>query len=74
METSTASVDTARSLVKLPPPPKLTPEALEAQMKLLNAVGLTGIRIPGGFQFGPDVIGPYRMFQQLKARGGSPCA
>jgi hypothetical protein len=51
-------VDTARSLVKLPPPPKLTPEALEAQMKLLNAAGLTGIRIPGGFQFGPDVIGP----------------
>ncbi|HYX62815.1 MAG TPA: amidohydrolase family protein, partial [Burkholderiales bacterium] len=35
----------------------------------LNAVGLTGIRIPGGFQFGPDVIGPYRMFQQLKAEG-----
>jgi predicted amidohydrolase YtcJ len=62
-------VDTARSLVKLPPPPKLTPEALETQMKLLNAVGLTGIRIPGGFQFGPDVIGPYRMFQQLKAQG-----
>jgi predicted amidohydrolase YtcJ len=62
-------VDTARSLVKLPPPAKLTPEALEAQMKLLNAVGLTGIRIPGGFQFGPDVIGPYRMFQQLKAQG-----
>ncbi len=62
-------VDTARSLVKLPPPPKLTPEALETQMKLLNAVGLTGIRVPGGFQFGPDVIGPYRMFQQLKAQG-----
>jgi predicted amidohydrolase YtcJ len=62
-------VDTARSLVKLPPPPKLTPEAIEAQMKLLNAAGLTGIRIPGGYQFGPDVIGPYRMFQQLKAQG-----
>ena len=62
-------VDTARGLVKLPPPPRLTPEAIESQMKLLNAVGLTGIRIPGGFQFGPDVIGPYRMFQQLKAEG-----
>jgi predicted amidohydrolase YtcJ len=62
-------VDTARGLVKLPPPPKLTPEAIESQMKLLNAVGLTGIRIPGGFQFGPDVLGPYRMFQQLKAQG-----
>ena len=46
-------VDTARSLVKLPPPPKLTPEALEAQMKLLNAVGLTGVRIPGGFRARP---------------------
>lgn len=62
-------VDTARSLIKLPPPPKLTPEAIETQMKLLNAVGFTGIRIPGSFQFGPDVIGPYRMFQQLKSQG-----
>jgi predicted amidohydrolase YtcJ len=62
-------VDTARGLVKLPPPPKLTPEAIEAQMKLLNSVGLTGIRIPGSFQFGPDVIGPYRMFQQLRREG-----
>ncbi len=62
-------VDTARSLIKLPPPPKLTPEAIEAQMKLLNSVGLTGIRIPGSFQFGPDVIGPYRMFQQLRKDG-----
>jgi predicted amidohydrolase YtcJ len=62
-------VDTARSLIKLPPPPTLTPEAIEAQMKLLNSVGLTGIRIPGSFQFGPDVIGPYRMFQQLRREG-----
>jgi predicted amidohydrolase YtcJ len=62
-------VDTARGLIKLPPPPKLTPETIETQMKLLNAVGLTGIRIPGGFVFGTDVIGPYRMFQQLKAQG-----
>src|SRR5262245_50644973 len=28
-------VDTARGLVKLPPPPKLTPEGIEAQMRLL---------------------------------------
>jgi len=62
-------VDTARSLIRLPPPPKLTPEAIEAQIKLLNSVGLTGIRIPGSFQFGPDVIGPYRMFQQLRREG-----
>src|SRR5689334_17047443 len=62
-------VDTARGLIKLPPPAKLTPEAIEAQMKLLNSVGLTGIRIPGGFQFGTDVIGPYRMFQQLRQQG-----
>lgn len=62
-------VDTARSLVKLPPPAKLAPETIEAQMKLLNSVGLTSIRIPGGFVFGTDVIGPYRMFQQLKEQG-----
>jgi len=62
-------VDTARSLVQLPPPPKLTPEAIATQMKLLNAVGITGIRIPGSFQFGGDQLAAYRMFQQLKAEG-----
>jgi predicted amidohydrolase YtcJ len=62
-------VDTARSLVKLPPPPKLTAQAVEAQMKLLNTVGLTGIRIPGSFRLGGDAVEPYRIFQQLKAEG-----
>src|SRR5437763_119022 len=45
-------VDTARSLVKLPPPPKLTAEEIVRQQKLLNAAGLTSIRIPGSFQLG----------------------
>src|SRR5207247_751874 len=62
-------VDTARGLVKLPPPPKLAAEEILAQMKLLNAAGLTGIRIPGQFQFGGSAVEPYRMFQQLKAQG-----
>ncbi len=62
-------VDTARGLVKLPPPHRLTEEQIVAQMKLLNAAGLTGIRIPGQFQFGGSAIEPYRMFQQLKAKG-----
>ncbi len=62
-------VDTARGLVKLPPPPKLAESEILAQMKLLNAAGLTGIRIPGQFQFGGSAIEPYRMFQQLKAQG-----
>src|SRR2546422_3840777 len=62
-------VDTARGLVKLPPPPKLTEDQIVAQMTLLNAAGLTGIRIPGQFQFGGNAIEPYRMFQQLKAQG-----
>jgi predicted amidohydrolase YtcJ len=62
-------VDTARALVKLPPPPKLTEEEILRQMKLLNAAGLTGIRIPGQFQFGGSAIEPYRMFQDLKAKG-----
>src|SRR4051812_21686755 len=42
-------VDTARSLVKLPPPAKLTAEEIVRQQKLLNAAGLTSIRIPGSF-------------------------
>ncbi len=62
-------VDTARGLVKLLPPPKLAENEILAQMKLLNAAGLTGIRIPGQFQFGGSAIEPYRMFQQLKAQG-----
>src|SRR5262245_19368609 len=49
-------VDTARGLVKLPPPPKLTEEEILRQMKLLNAAGLTSIRIPGQFQFGGRAI------------------
>ncbi|MEO5702050.1 MAG: amidohydrolase [Casimicrobiaceae bacterium] len=61
--------DTARGLVKLPPPPKLVAEEIVAQMARLNAVGITGIRIPGAFQLGGDTIGPYRFFQQLKAEG-----
>ena len=62
-------VDTARNLVQLPPPAKLTPEALERQMRLLNSVGLTGIRVPGSFQFGGDQVAIYRMFQQLEREG-----
>jgi len=62
-------VDTARGLVKLPPPAKLTAEAIEAQMKLLNAAGLTGIRVPGSFQFGGDQVATYRMFQSLQREG-----
>jgi len=62
-------VDTARGLVKLPPPAKLTAEGIASQMRLLNSVGLTSVRIPGSFQFGGDVLSPYRMFQELKAKG-----
>src|SRR5262245_1348003 len=62
-------VDTARGLVKLPPPPKLTEAEILRQIKLLNAAGLTGIRIPGQFQFGGSAIEPYRMFQDLKGKG-----
>jgi len=62
-------VDTARNLVQLPAPPKLTPEAIERQMRLLNSAGLTSIRVPGSFQFGGDQVAIYRMFQQLKQEG-----
>ena len=62
-------VDAARGLVRLPPPARLAVEEILAQQKLLNTAGLTGIRIPGSFQFGGDPVVPYRMFQQLKADG-----
>ena len=39
-------VDTAKRLVTLPPLEKLTADEIERQMKLLNAVGLTSVRVP----------------------------
>ena len=62
-------VDTAKQLVQLPPPAKLVTEEIVAQMKQLNSVGITGIRVPGSFQLGGDAITPYRFFQQLRAEG-----
>ena len=59
-------VDTARGLVQLPPAGPLNPVIIERQMRLLNSVGLTSIRIPGSFQFGGDQVAAYRMFQELK--------
>ena len=62
-------VDTARSLVQLPPPGPVTPLAIERHMRLLNSVGVTSIRIPGSFQFGGDQVATYHLFQELKAQG-----
>ncbi|MEO7762704.1 MAG: amidohydrolase [Casimicrobiaceae bacterium] len=62
-------VDTAKQLVQLPPPNKLVVEEIVAQMKQLNSVGITGIRVPGSFQLGGDAMTPYRFFQQLHADG-----
>lgn len=62
-------VDNARGLVQLPPPPKLVPEEIVEQMARLNAVGITGIRIPGAFKLIADPITPYRFLQQLRAQG-----
>ena len=62
-------VDTARALVHLPPAGPLNPTIIERQMRLLNSVGLTSIRIPGSFQFGGDQVAAYHMFQDLKREG-----
>jgi predicted amidohydrolase YtcJ len=62
-------VDTARALVHLPPSGPLNPTIIERQMRLLNSVGLTSIRIPGSFQFGGDQVAAYHMFQDLKREG-----
>src|SRR5207244_1934749 len=40
-------IDRAKSLVQLPPGPKLTIDALQEQHRKLNAAGLTSIRYPG---------------------------
>jgi len=60
-------VDTARALVRLPPPSPRTPNdqiaARVADYKRLNAVGLTTVRHPG------VSIADYRMLQQIQKRG-----
>jgi predicted amidohydrolase YtcJ len=60
-------VDTAKSLVRLPPPPPRTPQQqLDdriADYKKLNEAGLTGIRHPG------ISIAEYRMLQEMQKRG-----
>ena len=59
-------VDTAKSLVRLPPPPPQTAQqqidARIADYKKLNEAGLTGIRHPG------ISIAEYRMLQEMQKR------
>jgi predicted amidohydrolase YtcJ len=56
-------IDRAKALVQLPPPPRLTIEALVEQHKKLNAAGLTSIRYPGA------PIEQYRLLEEMKRRG-----
>ncbi len=56
-------VDRAKSLVDLPPAPPLTAEALQAQHRKLNAVGLTSIRYPGAS------VEQLRLLQDMERRG-----
>lgn len=60
-------VDTAKSLVRLPPPPQRTPQQQiddrVAEYKKLNEAGLTGIRHPG------ISIAEYRRLQEMQQRG-----
>ena len=55
--------DTAKPLAKLAPPAPLSVQDLERQQKILNAYGLTSIRVPG------ISVGDYRKFQQLRDSG-----
>ena len=56
-------IDRAKTLVTLPPPPKLTIEELQAQHRKLNAAGLTSIRYPGAS------VEQYRLLQEMERRG-----
>ncbi len=56
-------IDRAKSLVTLPPAPKLTIEELQAQHRKLNAAGLTSIRYPGAS------AEQYRLLQEMEKRG-----
>jgi predicted amidohydrolase YtcJ len=56
-------IDRAKALVRLPPAPPLTIDALVEQHRRLNAAGLTSIRYPGA---SPE---QYRLLQEMKRRG-----
>jgi len=56
-------IDRAKALVRLPPSPPLTIDALVEQHRKLNAAGLTSIRYPGA---SPE---QYRLLQEMKRRG-----
>ncbi|HYM22095.1 MAG TPA: amidohydrolase [Vicinamibacterales bacterium] len=56
-------IDRAKSLVRLPPGPRLTIEALQEQHRKLNAAGLTSIRYPGA------PVEQYRLLQEMERRG-----
>jgi predicted amidohydrolase YtcJ len=56
-------IDRAKALVELPPPPKVTIEALQEQHRKLNAAGLTSIRYPGAS------VEQYRLLQEMERRG-----
>jgi len=56
-------IDRAKSLVRLPPGPRLTIDALVEQHKKLNAAGLTSIRYPGA------PVEQYRLLQDMERRG-----
>ncbi|MBC7379553.1 MAG: amidohydrolase [Burkholderiaceae bacterium] len=55
--------DAAKPLAGLPPPAPMTVADLEQQQKILNAYGLTSIRVPG------ISVADYRKFQQLRDSG-----
>src|SRR5262249_53377471 len=55
-------IDRAKSLVQLPPAPKLTIEWLQEQHRKLNAAGLTSIRYPGAS------LDQYRLLQEMERR------
>ncbi|HMD35124.1 MAG TPA: amidohydrolase, partial [Vicinamibacterales bacterium] len=56
-------IDRAKSLVRLPPGPRLTIEALQEQHRKLNAAGLTSLRYPGA------PVEQYRLLQEMERRG-----
>jgi len=60
-------VDSARSLVKLPPPPPVTIGDLLKTQRVLNAVGITSARVPGFYR--GDIFNDYQLMKQLRDSG-----
>lgn len=61
--------DNAQALVDLPPPPPVTTADILQTQKVVNAYGITAVRVPGSYK--GDTAAAYRLMREVEASGQS---